>query len=181
MKLKLSFLAIIIFLAGCNKSKDEPRPIVVHEGDITLVTQQDVDDFADLGITELRGSLTIGSSTYIPKSERNIINLDGFKQLTLVEGNLHIFRNHLLNNIDGLTNIAFVGWTVEIFDNESLTNLDGLKNLSEIGGSLMIEANYALSDLDGLTNLTTFDERGVRYFNPKCVSPILPQVFCWSS
>lgn len=85
------------------------RTEVPHEGNITLLTQADVDAFGKSGATVIEGSLIIGSAAK-PDPETAIVNLDGLSAVKEV-------RYHVILN-----------------SSYSGTELAGLKNLETCGG-----------------------------------------------
>ena len=118
--------------------------------DITLRTQEDIDDFAIThpGCTVISGDLWI-YVTFI----HYLTNLDGLQQITSVEGDLHIYWNDDLTSIAGLSNLTHVGGKVSINLNTTLSNLNGLHNLKSIGEGLSISSNGSLSNLNALSGL----------------------------
>ena len=107
-----------------------PTVVICPQGNVTLRTQQEVDDF---------------SSTYPGCTE--------------LPANLHISGYNStgdINNLHGLSDIVHVAGYLGISYNDSLTSLVGLENLGTVG-SLGINHNDNLSSLEGLNNLTTID------------------------
>jgi len=73
------------------------------QGDITLSTQQEIDDFTSTypGCTDLSGNLIIIEDSYIS-------NLNGLGSITSVSGNLVIEKTHA-PTLTGLENLTSVG------------------------------------------------------------------------
>ncbi|MEC7264303.1 MAG: hypothetical protein VXW38_11225 [Bacteroidota bacterium] len=124
----------------------------IYDGDVTLLSQQEVDDFGAQGYTEITGSLTIGDNTGIIT---DIDNLDALSSLETLGFHLNIYNNDSLTNLDGLSGIGSVGGNMIIGLNDLFTNLDGLNSVTTIGGNLEIYGNDLLQNIQGLSNVTT--------------------------
>ena len=62
------------------------RGVVSRDGDITLLTQEDVNAFADMGLTEITGNITIGAAS----GSDSIHTLAPFSKLTSIKFGLTI-------------------------------------------------------------------------------------------
>jgi len=124
----------------------------IYSGNITLETQQEVDDFGNDGYTSINGNLTIGF-LYGSTQSSNISSLDKLDALTFISGDLSIQNNPLLATLDGLENISSINGRLDIYRNV-LSNLNGLNNLTYLGGQLDINEETLLNNLNGLRNLT---------------------------
>ncbi|MFC2083753.1 T9SS type A sorting domain-containing protein [Bacteroidota bacterium] len=133
-RLIILFTTLFILLLNSNLFAE------TYEGDLTLTTQAEVDDF---NYERVNGTLTINGS---------ITNLNGLSELVYVSGFFYI-ENTALTNLDGLSNLTFAHHFF-IVNNAALINLDGLTSLTTIGTTLTIRWNSALTNLDGLSNLT---------------------------
>jgi len=121
----------------------------IYNGDLTLFTQAEVNEFH---YTEITGSLTIGGNeTY----SSNITNLTPLSSLTYVGGSLNIKKNDFLTNLDGFENLTFIGGGINIWNDIVLTNVDGLRNLNSFNGGLSIAGNVALNNIDGFEKITS--------------------------
>ncbi|WP_298544805.1 PKD domain-containing protein [uncultured Aquimarina sp.] len=133
----------------CNVSSCEN----VYNGNLVLDSQEKVDEFnycsvnGDLIIDEYNGSIT---------------NIDALSLLTKVtNGSLIIRTNSQLTNLDGLRNLEFVSGALKIENNNSITSLEGLSNLHYVQ-SIIIRNNqnllnlklYGLSNLAGVSTLS---------------------------
>ncbi len=146
----------------------------IFNGDLTLSSQSDVDNFK---YSEVTGNLVIGQKISTNSSLTDIMDLNPLASLIRVGGVLSIQKT-LLSNLKGLDqltsvatltivaneqlehiqNLASLSWIAEdliIAVNRSLTTFKGLENVSGIGGLMDIEANATLTSLDGLNNLQT--------------------------
>ncbi len=113
---------------------------------ITLSTQQQVDDFAttyDVANCTFEGGVIIEGA--------EIVNLDGLSALTNINGDLNIV-NTAITNIDGLSSLTSLG-RFTISNNTVLTNLDGLSSLTE-SSTFIISDNTSLTNVGGLYSLT---------------------------
>ena len=88
-------LLLLIVLWSCSEdNEDKINP--AFEGDVVLSTQQEVDDFADQGITEISGDLTIESEL---DASIAITSLEGLSNLVRVDGDVLIQRNNRLSDL----------------------------------------------------------------------------------
>jgi len=152
----------------------------VYDGDVTLTTQEEVDDFAsycytkidgslniesvdpDVGITDLSGLNTLESvkdELYV-FGNNQLINLNGLQGLKdvrniIIETNSNLLSINALSNLEELTGIQNNGWNfgIRIIDNESLTSLDGLEKIT-VSGTVSIGGNPSLVSIQGLQGLT---------------------------
>ncbi len=144
-------------------------------GDITLSTQQEVNDFAANypDCTELTGSLMIQSED--ASYYGGITDLSPLSQLTSISGNLEILNNnHDIFSLTGLENLSSVGGNLNISGNDGLFNLVGLENLNTVTGLLNIGANNTLSTLAALENLTTIGDLNIISNYELSICNILP-------
>ncbi len=149
----------------------------IYEGDITLGSQQIIEEFALIGYTAITGKLCIGVNCDSPFTESDTESLSSLSGLTSVQM-LRISNNPLLQSLSGIENIKveeYFSITVNaslknidevaampfnvlpqglaISGNASLENIDGLIKLNSSGGFIYIAANDALQNIDGLSNL----------------------------
>lgn len=129
-------------------------PSKIYEGDITLSTQQEVENFGAKNYTEITGNLYIGHHI---SNHSNISNLNSLNSLNSIKGFLLIRNNAKLTTLSGLNNISSIGGNLSIVNNEMLSSLIGLSNISTIGGSLGIGGNSTLTSLDGLNKITLIE------------------------
>jgi hypothetical protein len=134
----------------------------VCEGDYTLTSQEEVDEFYSSGCERITGNLTI-TGPYIT-------NLDGLSELKSIRGDLTFYANERLTNISGLSELTSIEGNLYITNNPGLLNIDGLSNLISVGQNLLISSNINLNDLKGLSGLTSIGA-GLRIdFNPKLIN-----------
>ena len=110
--LTLLFVSILFFGLFSASSAQ------VIEGSVYLTTQEEVNAFTGISITD---SLTISGS--------DIVDLSALSTLTSVGGRLSVRDNDALSNLAGLSNLTSVGGDLRIYENDLLNNLDGLSNL----------------------------------------------------
>ena len=122
----------------------------VFEGTI-LTTQQEVNDFGNIGYTEVTEGMIIGSENGF--SETDIVDLTPLATLTKL-ANLRIRRNPLLLNLDGLENVNVTG-VLSILQNDGLLNIDALSRITTLSSTLQIGYNKSIQNIDGLSNITT--------------------------
>ncbi|MCK0132610.1 hypothetical protein MWU59_13965 [Flavobacteriaceae bacterium F08102] len=150
----------------------------IYEGNVTLLTQEDVDEFGKMNYTFINGDVNIGQySFYSPSinslqhlatiSEisgllriryvNNLMNLKGLENIKSL-GALYLIHADGLSNLDELSNLtslehpsirSFIGI------NDNLLNINGLKNLEKVNNTLEISSNSKLTNIDGLLGLTS--------------------------
>ncbi len=81
------------------------RTNVVNDGDVTLITQADVEAFAALEINEINGNLIIGMST----GEDSISSLSSLSELKIVNYDLIINQTYKGTDLTGLENLEKAG------------------------------------------------------------------------
>ena len=170
-------LFLVVFLTSATVRAQ------VCSGDITLVSQSEVDAF---NCSEITGALTIGVVTggsditdLSPLSglasvgwglsinyNASLLSLSGMENLTSVGGSLIIRSNPLLPSLSGLENVVSVGGNVAISYNSALPSLSGLEGLASVSGDLRIIHNDALTSLEGVGNLTSLGASFVIEGNP---------------
>ncbi|MGV6832730.1 MAG: hypothetical protein ACWA5P_14355 [bacterium] len=125
----------------------------IFEGDVILLTQEEVDSFGSLGYTEIIGNLYIGGEEYnnAPGETTNITNLSILSSLTHVSEDVVIVDSGLLQNLNGLDNLSLLG-SLYLANNEGLENLNGLQNLIEVD-NLLIKGS-PMTNLNELQNTT---------------------------
>lgn len=125
---------------------DEPCDNSSCLGNVTLTTQQDIDNFC--GCTTIEGDLVIGKLV-----GSNINSLANLRDIEAVNGKLSIIGTNI-QNFEGLGNLGLVGQDLFIQKNLSLKNFQGLNNLVEIGATFFLKENPQISALDGLDRWT---------------------------
>ena len=144
----------------------------VYEGDITLRSQEEVNEFISDTIV-IFGSLTIAGS--------NITNLTPLSNMTRITGFLSIQQNEQLVNLNDLNNLQTIGGgffvssnalttlgnfpalqsiggTVSVIGNAKLTTLGNFPALQSIGGSVSVIDNAKLTTLGNFPALQTIEE-----------------------
>jgi len=116
---------------------------VVFDGGIALFSQQDVNNLAAFGYTDITEKLTI-----IDTGTQDIFDLTPLETLRTV-GGLDI-NGLYLPSLDGLQNLESLGDFLKVFDTWNLTDLSALEN-AEMDENSTIEFidNDALSSLNG--------------------------------
>jgi hypothetical protein len=144
----------------------------IYNGDLTLSTQADVNDFGAFGYTIINGSLKIGGEYMNPSNitdltpllaleevnnlniryNENLPNLEGLNNITKVNSLLYIESNDVLQSISDLNNLENV-WSIRISNNNALISLLGLENITST--NLNIRNNSSITSLAGLESITT--------------------------
>ena len=147
----------------------------VYDGDVALISDQEIEEFAAKGYTQVNGELCLGLcddraifsnaiTSLLPLSKiiavndfrikinDGLTNLKGIEQM-VVSGNIRIWNVSNIINIDEMAINTNLTGTIEFLGNDSLQNINGLSNVSETG-NINILNNSSLTDLDGLGSLT---------------------------
>ena len=128
---------------------DEPGP--VHEGDLEVFDQEDLDAFAESGWEEVDGNLTIGGEG------SPLVDLEGMETLRRVTGDLLVTDNPSLTDLSALGGMEEVGGEFRVEDNPSLEALGGFPALGSVGGGVRIQDNPALTLIPEFPNLESAD------------------------
>ncbi len=124
---------LIVLIALCFSCSND----TLNPSDITLSTQQAVDDFK---YTIVNGNLTIQG--------REINNLNGLSCLKHVKGHLYIRNTYQLADLSGLDNIVEIDSSLHIDRNYALNSIASFNNLQGIGTSIYISQNQRLETVD---------------------------------
>lgn len=143
----------------------------VFDGDITLISQEEIDAFGLLGYNEITGdfSVFVGYQEEITSFTSlhslqiiggdlrlgvlpDIENLQGLENITNVSGTLHIsYLGEHITSLETLSNISSEVQGLEIISSIQLESLSGLENIQIAnGGDLILEGNDNLTNLDAL-------------------------------
>lgn len=122
----------------------------IYQGDLSLSTQNGIENFGALGYAEINGNLEL--SGFIVNS--NITDLSPLESIKIVRG---YFDINFLNDLETLSGLGIehVGYSFRIRQNHSLLDLNGLENLTEVLGAFEIEQNTHLQSISGINNLHT--------------------------
>ncbi|RAJ13808.1 Ig-like domain-containing protein [Arenibacter echinorum] len=156
----------------------------VYEGSVTLITQEEVEDFAKLGYTEITVALFIGNINNFSKitslaslnkltdvgslqviSTRALEDLSGLENLN-VSHSIQLLSNSALKNVDALLGVTKLSDYLSFLSNSALTQIDGLSNITEVGDNLRIKNHPLLTNLDGLSNVTIIKKDLIVEENP---------------
>lgn len=119
------------------------------DGDITLSTQQEVEDFGSNDYNVIKGNMTITGS---------VTSLLPLQTIEIIEQGLSLENTSNLNNFEGLNNLKTIGYInysgFKVENNDQLENFSGLNNLELVQGETTIKNNPNLITLEGLDSLT---------------------------
>jgi len=124
----------------------------VFEGNVTLSTQQEIDDFGIQNYYKITGYLQIGSN--VITGNNSITNLNSLTNLSIINNDLRIYYNNSLINLNGLNNISSIGGDINILENDLLNNIDDLSSLSLFNGDINISGNEVLVNIDAFLGLS---------------------------
>ncbi len=132
-----------------------------YVGNITLASQEQVEEFAKGGYMEIEGKLTICDCSNFKKDDEHYISdLSPLIKLHTLTGTLHIksYGKGTFKNLKGLDNLSLITGNL-IIDNQSsnLKSLEGLEGLLYVNGEVMIINDWSIKDLCPLTNLAKSD------------------------
>lgn len=122
----------------------QAAPIICPTGDVTLTTQQEVNDLWNC--THITGNLTIDDGV-----TSSITDLSPLNNLTTIDGNVLIQQLDLYN-IDALNGVTSVGGTISFINNTS-TGISGFSSLTHIPGDLIVQDNSNLNFVYGFVSL----------------------------
>ncbi len=132
----------------------------VYEGDIDLLNQEELEDFASRGYKTVSGKLNIGSAFgtngYAFPYEVN--DLTPLKNITFVKG-LDIIHT-TLTSIAGIENLEVEGF-IQIAFNKELLNLKGFPKTKETSVALNLNGNNKLEDIKDLVHVKSFFWLGI--------------------
>lgn len=156
----------------------------VYEGSVILATQEEVEDFAKLGYTEITVALYIGHINTFSKitslaslnkltdvgslqviSTTQLEDLSGLENLNVTHS-IQLLGNSALKNVDALLGVTKLSDYLSFLSNSALTQIDGLSNITEVGDNLRIKNHLLLTNLDGLSNVTIINKDLIIEENP---------------
>lgn len=123
----------------------------IYNGDVTLLSQADVNNLSTVEFSTINGDLYIGDFNRILSSD--ITDLSSLSSLQNITGSLYIILNPNLQSLQGLQNLTETA-NITISRNNALTSLDALGNLTNTN-SLGITNNSQLTSIIGISNLAT--------------------------
>ena len=82
---------------------------VANRDNVLLISQADVDAFAQRNINRIDGNLIIGEAVNSISDDKAITNLDGLSNLSQVGYNVVINNSYMGEDLDGLSNLKSVG------------------------------------------------------------------------
>lgn len=158
-KLALLFL-IALFLFNCNNEIVDIQEEVLCDngtfvGDVTLLNQQEVDDFGALCFSRIEGNIYINE----PAIGVEINSLKALSALTEVAGGISISSSNL-ETLKGLENLSFVEGGFSLTGMHSLVSLIDLEKLESVG-YLKIQHSELITSLNGLESLRTLNGLGL--------------------
>ena len=162
----------------------------IYEGDIYLISDEEIENFAAKGFTQINGELCLGlcgDRAIFPNEITNLLplsrittvnsfqlkintgltNLNGIEQMVASE-NIIIWGVSGIKNIDELAANTKLTGSAVIFDNENLENINGLANITEME-SVGITSNPLITSLDGLESLVSLNSFFTITENPKLI------------
>ncbi len=121
----------------------------IYDGDVTLLSQFEVDDFGAQGYKEITGFFTINGVG----GSGDVSNLNALNTIEIIGKTFRILRNRDLESLSGLENLREVRGGFEIHQNEKIEEITELISLETIGTSLWIRNNNAITRISGFNKL----------------------------
>ncbi|WP_366519421.1 hypothetical protein, partial [uncultured Dokdonia sp.] len=141
-----NYIALLAFVCIISCATDDPisEPVAnVFDGDVELLTQQDVEDFGAIGYTEITGNLVISSQLDNPDPITSLVSLS----------TLEIIGDDLsLNPVFEITSLNKAIMKAKMPKNvqtKCLSELKKLKSMSPMSAEATVVRNY----LDWMTEL----------------------------
>lgn len=175
MRIIITFLSVLCLISCTTDDAiiddviQESVP-VIFEGDVTLGSQQEIEDFGAMGYTEVTGIFRINPSldeaitSLIPLNTLTTLNVvfiggtaledfEGLESLTSIEGTLNLISNNNLTSISQLGGVTSSILGINLENNISLINLIGLENIEiQSDGLLRLSGNSSLESAMSLEN-----------------------------
>ena len=117
------------------------RKAIVHDGDVALLTQADVEALAALNLTQINGSVSVGAAT----GQDSVHSLAPLASLKVIKFGLVINATYAGKNLAGLENLETVG-SLQILQNTRLETV-ALPKLAAVMQDLIINQS-AVQSLD---------------------------------
>ncbi|WP_420573488.1 hypothetical protein [Kordia sp.] len=146
-KIVYSFIWSLILFGSCTSDNDvQPLPLIVHQGNIILKSQADVDAIGAQGYNVIDGFLSIGdraSDDHTPVPS-DITDLTPLQTIINVTQQIEIQNNPMLTSLDGLSSLSVVAGFI-MNNNENITSLEGLDRLKTISGNSFVIGQVVLN------------------------------------
>ncbi|OAB81535.1 hypothetical protein [Cochleicola gelatinilyticus] len=121
----------------------------VFEGDVTLTTQTEVDNFAINNYCSVTGDLRIseGDATADP-----IVDISGLYNLRSL-GSIIVSNTTLIESLEGLHNIDSISNSLAVVGNEQVINIDEFIKIDTPVRSITVFDNANLNSIEGISNI----------------------------
>jgi hypothetical protein len=155
MKKLILFISLIISIAASAQT---------YNGNITLLTQQDVDNFSVNypGINSVNGTLIVGDQN----GNSNITNVDSLQRLVSIT-NFRFFKTQI-QNLTGFNNLISCSW-FQLWNNNTLQSFSGFNNITSLN-NLTIEGSNTLNTMNSFQNLQTLGNLFIGYCSLNSIS-----------
>lgn len=141
----LTLLTLIQSFYFCNAQ-------TIHQGDVYLESQAQVDSFGAIGYTHIEGYLRVGNYDLGNSGNPSDINsLSALIGLKSIDSSFILHDNILLTNLIGLDSLTHIGKSLQLRHNLMLQSLQGLDQLEQVS-SLLINLCNSLVNLNGLSS-----------------------------
>ncbi len=157
---------LLLGLLGCgNKPVQQEKTILtkesfvatkqdkIHEGDLILNSQKEVDNFAKAGYTFMNGSLTITDEGL--NEALAIENLDGLSSLKTINGSIVISVVAELSSVTGLENLEKINGGLTISGTKKLLEINCFDKLKIVNEDIIFGGDYNLQEIASFNALET--------------------------
>lgn len=123
----------------------------IFEGNVTLKTQEEVNEFGKNRYKEITGSLELDLDINDP-----IVDLTPLNTVEIIRASLDISRIEKIKSLEGLNNITIIGESLYIFNNPILEDINALKKLTVVK-RIIISSNPKINSLECFSNITKLE------------------------
>lgn len=140
-----------------------------YEGNLTVKTQEEVDDLIAEGFTKVKGDFVISASTLSSASRNSEDDITDIKGLLInsVEGIVVIEGQRELSDLSSISNITDIS-TLKVIRNKKISELNPIAKLTSLE-TLDLRSN-AISDISPISNLSLTE----LYLQNNAISDISP-------
>ncbi|RMB63908.1 hypothetical protein EAX61_00550 [Dokdonia sinensis] len=126
----------------------------MFDGNVVLLTQQEVDDFTSNDYSSINGYLFIGEQN----NSNNISDISGFSSLNSINGDVNgnglRINNSQLNSLEGFDNLQSIDGGISLANADNLNDISQLANITNIRNIQIFNCDN-LTSLFGLHNIQT--------------------------
>lgn len=159
--LKTHYLFLFVALVILNSCKKESIDNSVYNGNISLYSQNDINNFKEKGYKTINGDLEI-IDLY---DDNYITDLSGLADIREINGLFMVYGCRKLYSLKGIEGIEHVN-RLSLYNNDLLTDVEALSNI-RITESIYMQFNSALKDIPLLKGINELSGEVLLEFNEK--------------